>query len=61
MSQEGCLLSLKDSNFNTWNQSHRKALEKAYPVEWFVEQAEQIVSNIPMKHHFGIEKLIKFT
>jgi len=50
------------SNRGTWNLSHTPALDRAFTVEWFVEQAGQkIISNAQMKHWFGIEKWVKLT
>jgi group II intron reverse transcriptase/maturase len=50
------------SNRSPWNLSHTPALDRAFKVEWFVEQAGQkIVSNAQMKHWFDIEKWVKIT
>jgi RNA-directed DNA polymerase len=48
------------SNRGPWNLSHTAAVDKAFSIEWFTKQAGQIIiSNIQMKHWFGIEKWVK--
>jgi RNA-directed DNA polymerase len=50
------------SNHKTWFISHTKAMEKAYPVKWFVKQIGQlIISDKQMKHWFNIEKKVRLT
>jgi RNA-directed DNA polymerase len=49
------------SNRSTWKLSHTGALEKAFPIDWFVKQGQTIKSNIPMEHWFGIEKWVRLT
>ena len=50
------------ANRGNWNLSHTAALEKAYPIEWFVSQAGQIIiSNKAMGQWFGIEKWVRLT
>jgi RNA-directed DNA polymerase len=48
------------SNRGTWNLSHTAAMDKAFSIEWFTKQAGQIIiSNLQMRHWFGIEKWVK--
>lgn len=47
------------SNHGIWFLSHTKAIEKAYPVKWFVEQMGQlIISDKPMQHWFDLGKKV---
>jgi group II intron reverse transcriptase/maturase len=49
------------SNRGTWNLSHTKALDRAFPVEWFVKQGQKIMSNMSMEHWYEIEKWVRLT
>lgn len=47
------------SNHRTWKLSHTSALDKAFPIDWFVKRGQRIMSNKSLKHWFGIEKWVK--
>jgi RNA-directed DNA polymerase len=49
------------SNRGTWNLSHTRAIERAYPIEWFINQGQRIISNTRMDHWFEIERWVKLT
>jgi group II intron reverse transcriptase/maturase len=49
------------SNRHAWSLSHTKALDRAFPVEWFVKQGQKIMSNMSMEHWYEIEKWIRLT
>jgi hypothetical protein len=49
------------SNRRTWNLSHTSVLDRAFKIEWFVKQGQKIMSDLNMKHWFGIEKWVKLT
>lgn len=50
------------SNRGTWNLSHTSALDTAYPIDWFIKRAGQIIiSNKSLGHWFGIEKWVRLT
>lgn len=49
------------SNRGPWNLSHTRALEKAYSIEWFINQGQIVVSNTQMDHWFDIGKWVKLT
>ena len=48
------------SNKGRWALSHTRALEKAYPVRWFIQQAGQVIrSEEKLKHWFPLRQWIK--
>ena len=47
------------SNRGPWNLSHTRALERAFPVQWFIERGQKIVSNKALGHWFKIERWVK--
>jgi RNA-directed DNA polymerase len=47
------------SNRRSWSLSHTAALDRAFPIDWFIKQGQKIISNINMGHWFGIEKWVK--
>lgn len=48
------------SNRGPWNLSHTRAVEKVYSIEWFMNQAGQLImSNMELEHWLGIEKWVK--
>lgn len=49
------------SNRRTWNLSHTGALDRAFKIEWFIQQGQKIMSKLKMEHWFGIEKWVKLT
>jgi RNA-directed DNA polymerase len=49
------------SNRRAWNLSHTSALEKAFSIQWFINQGQKIISNMYMEHWLGIEKWVKLT
>lgn len=49
-------------NRKTWYLSHTRAVEKAYPNNWFIETLGQaIVSEAELEHWFGIDVWVKLT
>ena len=49
------------SNRRAWSLSHTKALDRAFPIEWFVKQGQKIMSNMSMEHWYEIEKWVRLT
>jgi RNA-directed DNA polymerase len=49
------------SNRRTWNLSHTSALDRAFKIEWFIKQGQEIMSELNLDHWFGIEKWVKLT
>ena len=50
------------SHHGRWALSHTKAVEKAYPNRWFIEEMKlKIRSNEKHKHWFDLRKWICFT
>jgi RNA-directed DNA polymerase len=49
------------SNQGTWKLSHSNALDKAFPIDWFVKQGQKIMSNMKMEHWFRIAKWVRLT
>jgi len=50
------------SNNKTWVLSHTRAIEQAYPVEWFVKRMDQkIFSDLKLPGWFGIDEWVKLT
>jgi len=50
------------SNKGTWNLSHTRALERAYPNKWFLDRAKQtIISNLDLEHWFPVKTWVKLT
>lgn len=49
------------SNRRTWKLSHTPAMDRAFPVKWFMAQGQKIMSNLNFEHWFGIEKWVKLT
>ena len=47
------------SNRNTWNLSHTPVLDRAYPIKWFIQTGQIIMSHLKMGHWFEIEKWVK--
>ena len=48
------------SNKGRWALSHTRALEKAYPVSWFIRQAGQVIrSEEKLRHWFPVRRWIK--
>ena len=49
------------SNRGTWNLSHTRAVEKAYPNEWFERAGLKIISNLGLEHWMPIDMWVKLT
>jgi len=49
----------QDSDRGPWNLSHTRAVERAFPVQWFIERGQKIVSNKTLGHWFEIERWVK--
>jgi hypothetical protein len=49
------------SNKRIWRLSHTVALDKAFPIEWFIKKGQKIMSNKIMEHWFGIERWVRLT
>jgi len=49
------------SNRGTWNLSHTRAVEKAYPNEWFERAGLKIISNLGLEHWKPIDMWVKLT
>jgi RNA-directed DNA polymerase len=49
------------SNRGPWNLSHTRSVERAFSVEWFIQQGQAVISNIQMDHWFDIGRWVKLT
>jgi group II intron reverse transcriptase/maturase len=49
------------SNHRTWKLSHTGVLDKAFPIKWFIEQGQRVMSHIGLGHWFEIDKWVKLT
>jgi group II intron reverse transcriptase/maturase len=49
------------SNRGPWNLSHTRALERAFSIEWFLNEGQIVISNIQMDHWFDLKKWVKLT
>jgi group II intron reverse transcriptase/maturase len=50
------------TNRGTWNLSHGAAMEHAFPIEWFVKEAGQIIiSSRGLGHWFGTNRRVRLT
>lgn len=49
------------SNRGCWNMSHTSALDRAFPVKWFVKQGQRIMSTMSLEHWFEIGKWVRLT
>jgi hypothetical protein len=47
------------SDKRTWNLSHTVELEKAFNIEWFIQQGQVIMSNLKLTHWAEIGKWVK--
>jgi RNA-directed DNA polymerase len=50
------------SEKNTWSLSHTRAMEQAYPIDWFVTQlGQKIFSNRNLPGWYGVDVWVKLT
>ena len=49
------------SNRGIWNLSHTGVVDNAFPIDWFIKQGQKIMSNMQLRHWFGIKKWVKLT
>jgi RNA-directed DNA polymerase len=49
------------SRNGTWKLSHTRAVEKAYSIQWFIDQGQAIISGWNLDHWFGVKTWVKLT
>jgi siroheme synthase (precorrin-2 oxidase/ferrochelatase) len=47
------------SDRRPWNLSHTRAVERAFPIQWFIDRGQKIVSNGALGHWFEVERWVK--
>lgn len=47
------------NNDGIWKLSHKRAIEKAYPNNWFIRQGQKIFSTLNLEHWFPIKEWVK--